>query len=203
MNDDASAPRDPNATVPDVPMVGYREWLSAQQTSTDEYADDATSADRPFHAPVVRAVAWTVPSGLTGLFGAYVSIHVAGYGHAFSTLSLAGIALMTWIISITCKMTLARTMSTDYPDLGMWAWITQPLTVRVLRRIRTATARLAGNGCLFTLLAGMALPGLFWAAYIALSIMPVAPQIWAISLIGATRTHISATIARYHRKGRP
>lgn len=201
MSDNPVEPENPNTTAPDIPMIGYREWLSAQQPRADESTDNAKSVGPPIRAPEIRAVAWTVPSGITGLFGAYVSIHVAGYGHALSTLSLTGIALVAWTISITCEMTLARAMNTDYPNLGMWAWFTHPLTMRVLQRIRTPVAKLAGNGCLFTLLAGMTLPGLFYTAYFALLVMPVAPQIWAICLIGTSLTHVTATIARYRREG--
>lgn len=144
-----------------------------------------------------RAIAWTMPTGVTGVVGSYVATNLQPHTHG-TALRIIGIALIAWGVTMGCELLIANN-SDAYPELGMWAWITTPLARRIIRRIRERFAEAAESGIALTMGAALILPALFVAYYILPTIIADALPAWLTLLIGATAIHCAVTVTRYRQ----
>jgi hypothetical protein len=185
----------------------YNEWLdehgmTENGESAKPPATPSTEVEPNPLPPDLRAMLWTLPLALAWLTGAYIVPHLSAHAPGAVTRSI-GVALIAWVISLGCELSLAYALRASYPPLGMWQWLTHPRIARVFNRSQEAATRATNNGGVLTLLAALALPGLFTAFYVVSALMAVALQLWIGLLVIVSLTHIAITIARHQRNTRP
>lgn len=185
----------------------FLEWLDEKGiTATGEPkpqpAPESSSPDEPPPLPPdIRAGAWTIPLGLAWLTGSYIVPQLTT--HSTGTLPrILGVALIAYTISAACELSLAYSLRSAYPALGMWTWATHPRIARAFNHGTETVSKAGNNGGCFTLLAACALPAMFAAFYIFSKLLTIAIPLWVTLMTATTVTHVAVTIARLRRKGK-
>lgn len=182
----------------------FDEWL-------DDHGIAETSEPKPQPAPEsvpaqpaplaadIRAVLWTLPVGLAWILGGYLVPHFATHAHG-AVQRLIGLALVAWVINLGCELERAYALRADYPPLGMWQWLTSRHLSRTVNQGQETVTRAANNGCALTLLAALAIPGIFTAFYVFTALLAVAIPIYITLMTATSITHIGVTLWRRQNK---
>ena len=182
----------------------FAEWL-IEQDITEEGDPKEPPASNPKPpdeslpiAPDIRAALWTLPLGVLWLTGSYITPHLTAHPPA-TALRLTGLALIAWVISLGCELSIAYALWDGYPAMGMWEWLTHCGIAGLLDRSHEGANRAMQSGGVLTLLAGLALPGLFGALYAFFALLSIAVHILLTLMTVTCITHIAVTVTRNRR----
>lgn len=192
---------DPNRNRPT-----FLEWLEEHGITekgepAEPPAPSSAETGSQHLPPDIRAVLWTLPLALAWLTGGYIVPHLNTHSPGAVPRSI-GVALIAWVISLGCELSLAYSPRITYPPLGMWQWLTHPRITHTLDRNHETAAKAANSGGVLTVIAALALPVSFAAFYVFFALLAVALELWIGFLSIVSLAHIAVTIVRHQQKGR-